>query len=424
MTMQFRSRRTFGAVSVVVGLIFLLLVGVAVAQYAQTTQPVTHVAADFDFYRPPADQTPLPMIEQINVKNIILMIGDGMGPAQVTAARILGAGPDGRLHMDRLPVTGAMTTHSANALVTCSAAAATALATGQKTNNGMLSLLPDGTPLRTILEAARDEKNMATGLVTVCTPAHATPAAFAAHVSSRGHHAEIAKQILDARLNVLFASIGLAEPPTEGEVSERRAALWLAENAPSDGCQLATRRQQLAALNADRVVGLFRLEEPQFRDVEPTLAEMTQKAIQLLARDPDGFFLMVEGSQIDWACHAGDGPDAVRQTLLFDQAVQVAADFALTHQDTLVVVTADHETGGMVIAGGDRSGQSLTLKWPDKPAVGSLSHSGVTVPIYAFGPEAIRFTGLHDNADLPRLFASLLDIDQLQRAPVAQPATP
>jgi len=357
-------------------------------------QPAARAMGEYWFYTPPTDRSAYPDIEDGTVKNVIFMIGDGMGMAQVSAARIRAVGPGGRLHMDRMPVTGFVTTYSEGSLVTDSGAAATALATGFKTGNGMISLLPDGRKLLTILEAARDKK-MATGLAVVCNLPHATPAAFAAHVPSRDLYPQIYEQMIRAKVDVLFGSGGV------GTTTQPSAE---ATQARENGYQVISDREQLRSAKNSPVVGLLPMEEPTKKSPQPMLAEMTAKAIELLNRNPKGFFLMVEGSDIDWASHGNDTAGAIRKTLLFDLAVKEALEFAARDKHTLVIVTADHETGGMAIVGGSADGVEVGIGWTSK------GHTGITVPLYAFGPGARRFMGVHDNTDIPRIFAQLLGI--------------
>jgi alkaline phosphatase len=302
--------------------------------------------------------------------------------------------------MDRMPVTGLATTYCENGLVTDSAAAATALATGFKTNGGMVGMLPDGRNILTILEASRD-RGMATGLAVVCTINHATPAGFAAHVASRNSYPQIFEQVIRNKVDVLFGAgnAGTATQPSE-------EAIWVKKN----GYRVVSTRNDLRAATDTPVIGLMGIEEPSAGSPEPMLAEMTVKAIELLGKDPDGFFLMVEGSDIDWACHGNDMAGSIRKTLLFDLAVKEALEFALRDKHTLVVVTADHDTGGMGINGGSTDGTDIGVGWTTK------GHTGIPVPIYAFGPGARRFMGVHDNTEIPCIFAQLLGIKDFPKA--------
>lgn len=350
-----------------------------------------------------AENQTYPLIRSSKAKNVIFMIGDGMGLSQITAARIRTRGADGRLYMDRMPIAGLVTTHSANRLVTDSAAAGTALATGHKTLNGMISISPEGKRLTTILEVAK-KRGLSAGLVVTSTITHATPACFASHVVSRKDEATIAVHLLENKVDVLLGGGKEFFIPSSSPGSKRPDERNLIEEAEKDGYLFVQTREELDKVQKGPVLGLFQLGALKTEPPEPTLAEMTKKAINLLKYNQKGFFLMVEGSQIDWACHNNNTDETIRQTVLFDQAVKEAIDFALQDKETLVIVTADHETGGMGINGGSLDGIKLDVGWT------SGKHTATTVVLYAFGPTAEKFTGLHDNTDIPRLMANSLGI--------------
>ena len=358
------------------------------------------VNVDVSFYTPPPQQR-LQNPPGSEIRNVIFMIGDGMGMVQIAAARIYAVGPDRLLNIDRLPVTGLVKTHSANQLITDSAAGATALSTGVKTNNGVIGLSPQGDTLQTVLERLKRE-GKATGLVVTSTITHATPAGFAAHVSSRKNEPKIAEQLLRNRVNVLLGGGRMFFLPESAKGSKRPDNRDLLAEAVRGGYQVVETRDQLAAARGPFLLGLFAAGGLTTKPPEPSLAEMTAKALDILSQNPRGFFLMVEGSQIDWACHANDANYEVRQMLLFDQAVGKALDFARRDGHTLVVITADHETGGMAINGGSRSGRPLAIAWT------TTHHTGVNVPVFAYGPGAGAFSGVHDNTEIPRILARLL----------------
>jgi alkaline phosphatase len=279
---------------------------------------------DISFYEA-GDGQPLPAIKADRPRRIILCIGDGMGFAQASLARQRAMGAAGRLHFERLPVSGSVRTYSANHIVTDSAAAATAMACGVKTNNGMIGMTPDKQPRQTLLELL-DRKGWRTGLSVTCTLSHATPAGFASHAEDRGMEAEIAAQLLAGPVDVMFG--GGRAYWTNAEGTKRKDGRDLIAEAQQGGCQLIYSRQQMPCLATGvRTVGLFADAEMTTFSPEPTLAEMTQKAIELLNAKSDEwfaprpkFFLMVEGSQIDWACHDNNEDNMVRQLLLFDMA--------------------------------------------------------------------------------------------------------
>ncbi len=381
--------------------------------------PVTHAfdyptpkidTNDLGFHQPPSSTAPYPTTTAQKVKNVILCIGDGMGLNQIALARLRAVGSEGKLHMERLPVTGLVRTHSANRLVTDSAASGTAIASGVKTNNGMLGLAPDGTAYRTLLEALQ-ARGMATGLVVTSAVTHATPAAFAAHVKNRKMQATIAEQLLANKINVLLGGGRQFFLPQSEPDSTRKDDRNLIAEAQEAGYAYVETPEQLRSARDPYLLGLFQLKSLTTVAPEPPLATLTSKAIRILrnvespaSEEQAGFFLMVEGSQIDWACHANDAASCVRQTLLFDLAVKEAIDFALEDGRTLLIVTSDHETGGLTIPEGSAHGADAKAKWS------TGGHTGAPVPIFALGPQAERFAGVYDNTEISKRLVQMLDI--------------
>lgn len=353
------------------------------------------------FYEPCETTEPYPAIKG-EVKNVIFLIGDGMGLSQVVLARTRVAGVDGKLHMERMPVVGIVRTHAANAFVTDSAASGTALATGFKTNNGMISVLPDGRRVKTILESMQD-KGARTGLVATSTITHATPAVFASHVRSRGNEVEIAAQLLENKIDVLIGGGRFFFLPQSEKGGKREDGRNLIDEAKSSGFVYAQNKEELRAAKGKKLLCLLKMGSLSTNRDEPMLDELTSEAIGRLKGDR-GFFLMVEGSKIDWACHGNDARYCLKEMLLFDEAVKVAMEFALEDKETLVIVTADHETGGLVINGRNSETGELELNWSNK------GHTATPVPLYALGPGAEEFSGVYDNTEVPKRIAKLLGI--------------
>lgn len=292
-------------------------------------------------------------------KNIILMIGDGMGFAQLTLGRLA----KGSLAIEECPVGGAMTTHPlpSSGVITDSAAAGTALATGHKTDNGIISQTPEGKALYTVLENARD-KGKATGLVTTTRITHATPAVFATHIDDRDNENAIAEQFVNSHVNVLLGG-GLRHfIPKNQEGSKRSNDRNLVKEMESKGYTFLKDRQGLldaASEGEGKILGLFKGSHMSYeldRDAnkEPSIAEMTKAALEILSKDQEGFFLMVEGGRIDHASHANDAPTTMADMIAFDEAVKTALDFAKRDGNTLVIITADHANGGLSIGMGDK----------------------------------------------------------------------
>jgi len=348
--------------------------------------------------------------------NVVLLVGDGMGPEQVKAAGLYANDEASTLAMEKHYV-GTMTTHSAdrggaNKGATDSAAAGTAMATGHKTDNGIVSQTPHGEVLPTVLEVfARAGKR--TGLVTTCPMTHATPACFGAHVAKRSRYGDIAEDYFKrSRPNVLFGAYYKGDRGVTEEKARRA------------GYAVVTTRDALAALlkqtdpDADlHVSGQFapgmipweydgplpeegkkkrRHGEPSDAafDTVPHLSEMAHAALRLLVPDPEGFFLMIEGGTIDWACHDNCIQRCVAETVEFDNTCRLVLDWAGRRDDTLVIITADHECGGLKVIEGRGKGEMPEVAWS------TGGHTDVPVPVYAVGPGAERLEGEVDNTDL------------------------
>ncbi len=344
----------------------------------------------------------------LKAQNIIFFIGDGMGVAQVSATSIRNSGADCYLTMEKMPITGLVKTHSAENLITDSAAAGTALASGYKTRNGMINVTPDSLKVQTIVQASQ-LAGKKTGVIATASITHATPAAMASHVYARGNQQAIAAQLLENKVQVLLGGglrYFIADSAQGGIRADERN---LVEEARNAGYTFVRSADELDAADSDYVLGLFALNALSGEAQEPSLAEMTQKALGLLDKNGNGFFLMVEGSQIDWEGHDNDAAGVYAQTLQFDAAVKVALDFAEKDGNTLVIVTADHETGGMAINGGQLDGEELRIAWT------TGGHTGIMVPVFAYGSGCAKFSGVYDNTRIPLLFAEAFGIENFPR---------
>ena len=346
-------------------------------------------------------------------RNVILLIGDGMGLEQVKAAGLYAGGEAGSLAFEKHRL-GQMTTHSADRGgpkpgVTDSAAAGTAMATGAKTNNGVIARTPDGEDLTTVLEVfARAGKR--TGLVTTCPMTHATPAGFAAHVANRHQYDDIAEDYFErSRPNVLF---GATYPKDKGvdaqqareagyEVVTSRHALDAFVKKADDADDVHVSGQFSSAMMPWEYTGPLpekagghEVQAGATYETAPHLTEMADAAIRLLAPGREGFFLMIEGGTIDWACHANCIERCVAETVEFANTCRRVLDWARQRRDTLVIITADHECGGLKVVRGRGRGNMPEVTW------GSKHHTDVPVPVYAIGPGAERLKGEIDNVDL------------------------
>ena len=319
--------------------------------------------------------------------NVIFCIGDGMGFEKVKAAGMYAYGEVGGLSFEGFPYQGEVTTHSADSPTTDSAAAATAMATGFKVNNGVISTaLPgDGSELYTLLECFKDQ-GKSTGLVSTTFITHATPAAFGAHEPRRGNLAEIAEGYLNqTRPNVLLGGGGNGMTDAAAEAA---------------GYTVVTDRDELLSLDTEKVSWV----SGQFGDTNlpyefdglgglPHLSEMTATALKVLTKNPTGFFLMIEGGRIDHAGHSNDIERNVFETLEFAKTVKVAIDWAKGRADTLIIVTADHETGGLKVLENNGMGNFPTVSWS------TGGHTTTNIPVYAWGPNAASISSVMDNTD-------------------------
>ncbi|NMB21443.1 MAG: alkaline phosphatase [Firmicutes bacterium] len=343
------------------------------------------------------------------VKNVILLVGDGMGLNQITAARVsLENGAYSRLFLDTMAYTGLSINFSHDNLVTDSAAAATALATGYRTDNGRLATLPDGTPVISLMRKAKEE-GLSIGIVTTAKVVDATPAAFLVNADLRSVEKQIAEDMLNAEPDVLLGGGGDAFGinPFTREPKSRSVMTQALE----DGYTYVYDREGLLDLKVSsdlKLIGLFMgggmsFEVTRF-PTEPTITEMTSRALEIVAQNPQGFFLLVEGARIDTAGHSNSVEEMMADLIAFDNAVGLALEYAKEHPGTLVVVTADHETGGFGVTSGTPEGERVNYGWL------STGHTAAMVPIYAFGTGAEQFTGTLDITEIPVRIGKLMGI--------------
>jgi alkaline phosphatase len=307
-----------------------------------------------------------------DIKNVIMLVPDGCSQSIETIARWY-KGSD--LNVDSM-VSGTVATWMANSVITDSAPASTAFATGHKSTNGFIGVGPRTSdlltgytptaepyvPLATVLEAA-ELSGKATGLIATSTISHATPAGFAAHNYNRGDEADITEQMVYNDVDVVLGGGAANLFPKNYKYNTTFGSTWTGSRADGEnlyqalldrGYSFVDSATSMSQVSNGKVWGLFAASSMQaevdratFAPSEPSLAEMTTKALQLLSKDKDGFFLMVEGSQVDWANHANDPIYAVEDFLAFDEAVGVALNYAKNDGHTLVLAFPDHETGGL-----------------------------------------------------------------------------
>ena len=332
------------------------------------------------------------------VRNIILFIGDGMGTAQVYAGMSMSGTP---LTLESFPYSGFSKTNSSDNYVTDSAAGGTAIASGVKTKNGMIGMGPDSVVVASIIEIAH-RNGLATGVLSTSAITHATPASFVAHNAGRGNYEDLAKDFLKGTVDVFIGG-------GEDHFRNRKDSADLTTDLKQMGYDLVYNIEDLKRSGSQKIAGLLAKEHmpKAMEGREGILAQMTSKAIETLSRDKDGFFLMVEGSMIDWGAHAKDFPYTVTEVIDLDMAVNIAKGFADKDGKTLIVITADHETGGLTLPAGDMKSHKIFSNF-----IQSGNHTGVMVPIFSYGPGAERFSGIHDNTFFLNEFLGLLRINK------------
>jgi alkaline phosphatase len=329
-------------------------------------------------------------------KNVILLIGDGMALSQVSAG-LYWKGV-GKSAFEQFPFVGFHKSYSSNDLITDSAAGATAFSCGQKTTNGAIGVVPpDNRPCPTILETL-DARGLATGMVVTCSASHATPASFIAHQDLRAFTEEIAVDYLKTDIDCFVGGGAAAffERPDRRNLIDSLARRGYKvrmgtslKKLPLDGSA------PFYLFTADR-------EPPTASAGRKYLPVATRQVCEYLTRrSAKGFFLMVEGSQIDWALHANDRNWLRAELLDFDATLRAALDFARQNGETLVIVTGDHECGGLALTPGRRR-QDFT------PAFTAKLHTGALVPVFAFGPQAEQFAGIYENTELYRKMMACL----------------
>lgn len=374
--------------------------------------------------------------EEERAKYVFLFIGDGMGNSHVSVTESYLSWKAGKLGgeqltMTTLPVFGTATSHSADKRVTDSSAAGTAIACGEKTNNSYLGVDPEGNPVESMSYVLKED-GYKIGIISSVPINHATPGSFYGHNISRNGYYEIMSEIPASGFEY-FASAGIlgyhGPKGSEGQVPNAE------EYLEANGYNVCFGKAELADAmkNSDKIV--FSQEynrgvEPKNYDstgdkpeTETTLAEMVQAGIDFLG-DEEPFFIMCEGGEIDWASHSDKTMPMIIATIAFDEAIQAAYNFYLQHPDeTLIVVTADHETGGVALGAGNHhgninwdviekswneNGHSNNLRFDENAKLNADAHIGWTttdhtggaVPVYAIGKGAEKFAGRIDNTDI------------------------
>jgi len=325
-------------------------------------------------------------------KNIIMMIGDGMGVTEVFAGLTANGG---HLFLDNFKHVGFSKTQSSDNYITDSAAGGTALSSGIKTYNGAIGVNPDTAAVKSILETA-EEKGLATGLISTSAITHATPASYIAHQGSRGSYEDIAADFMRTDIDV-FIGGGYKH------FAQRKDQRDLTKELQAKGYQVLRNMDDIAKVKSGKLAGLTADEHNEVYPLRKmSLPLSTKTALNILSQNKKGFFIMIEGSQIDFGGHANNTIYVVNEMLDFDRAIGQALEFADNDGETLIVVTADHETGGMALVKGDLSTGMVKGSFP------TGDHTATMIPVFAYGPGAENFTGIMENTDIAQRIMQLL----------------
>lgn len=315
-------------------------------------------------------------------KNIILLVGDGMGAAQIYAGLTANKGS---LNLERCTHVGFHKNQASNDYVTDSGAGATAFAIGRQTYNGAIGVDSTKKPCETILETA-ESNGKSSGLIATCSITHATPASFIAHQPSRGMVEEIAADFLKTDIDVFIGG-------GRKHFTQRKDGKNLVNELKAKKYQIANSIEEVEKISSGKLAAFLADEEPVkiSEGRGDQLLKSTQTALKILNQNKNGFFMMIEGSQIDWGGHGNDTQYIINEMLDFDKAIGAALDFAAKDGNTLVVITADHETGGFAIVDGDMKTGKVEGKFS------TPGHTGVMIPVFAYGPSAETFSGIYPN---------------------------
>lgn len=318
-------------------------------------------------------------------KNVIFMIGDGMGLTQIQAAMTVNGN---YLNFERFHTIGLSKTSASDKYITDSAASATAFSTGKKTYNGAIGVNTDTVSIKTILEYAEDA-GLATGLVVTSSITHATPASFIAHQANRYMEEEIALDFLKTDIDVIIGG-------GKDYFTNRKDGIDLTDSLLAKGYQVTFELEGIKNIHSGKIVALLSPDgmPPFSKGRGEMLVPSAMKAIEILSQNKAGFFLMIEGSQIDWGGHDNDPEYMISELLDFDRMIGKVLDFAEKDGNTLVVITADHETGGLTILGKE------ILKDSTATYFSTGHHTPVMVPVFAKGPGERVFGGIYENTEI------------------------
>lgn len=359
-------------------------------EYVKARQEVEHYFVSNN----PYEVLVIDNVEAKSVKNVIFMIGDGMGANVVQSASVANRG---ELYMETMPIVGVQMTASQDSIITDSAAGATAMATGSKTKRGRVNYDADGNPLKRITEYAK-EAGLSTGVISTARIVDATPACYLTKNIDRNDYENIAKSYIGSGVDYVFGG-------GENFFNKRKDGKNLIPELEAKGYQVVFNVEDLANIKQGKVFAFgAKHDMADANERGDALWKGTEKALELLSQNKKGFFLMVEAAKIDDHGHGNNLPKMMEETLDFDRTVGEVLRWASKHKGTLVIVTADHGTGGLTLTGGNaKKGEVIGY-------YSTGDHDGSAVPVYAFGARAEEFKGTYQNTELFVKIKKLLNL--------------
>jgi len=373
-------------------LTLLLYSNLVSGQYEGTAKPATNTYQ----YDQPYEIVKVKPVKGRKVKNVILMIGDGMGLVQVSAAWVANRG---KLNIDNCTSTGFARTWCANKLISDSGAAGTAMATGSKTNYHCISVDTEGNPLTSLTDLAH-ASGLKTGIVVTCNLPDATPSVFCANNVDRDKEEEVAADYINCNVDYIFGA-------GREKFNKRTDNRDLLDEMKQKGYQVCTNWDETSKIKQGKVFSiLMEGQLPLAKERGDLFTKASLHAIDLLSQNKKGFFAMLEGSRIDDCGHWNDMPKLMEEVFDFDQSIGKVLQWAENDGQTLVIVLADHETGGLTLLDGDIKTGTVSGNFSSK------GHSGIMVPVYAYGPGAEIFSGIYENTEIFNKIVKLLNIKQ------------
>lgn len=372
-------------------------IGVLILSRELSAQETGNIAATAGRYVGTStyDVVNIPAVKGRKVKNVILMIGDGMGLGQMSAAWVANGG---RLNIDNMTYSGLSRTWCHDRLITDSGAAGTAMATGSKARYHSIAVDTSGIPLPSLTDLA-GAAGLSTGIMVTCNLTDATPSVFCANNTDRDREEEIAAGYLDCDVDYIFGA-------GREKFNARKDGRNLLAEMETRGYSVCTTWEATQNTSGDKIFSVISDGQlPLAKQRGDLFRKAVMKGITHLSANKKGFFAMVEGSRIDDCGHSNNLTELIEEVSDFDITVGEVLRWAAADKHTLVIVVADHETGGLTLLDGSIKNLTVTGNFSTK------GHSGIMVPVYSYGPEADKFSGVYENTEIFRRIKEILRLN-------------